>query len=407
MKKRMISFVFILSALVFFSCNGEPFDFGDGDEDVLPDTTDTQQDTDGQDVPPDGDVLPDGPDTTDVPVDVIDDDGEPSMCDPGTGDCNGDPSDGCETDTTSNPLHCGACGHDCLEGTCVGSLCQPVKLADPLGNPGTGVGNGFLALDDTCVYFAYKGTTVGGVAFVAKDGTGATCIACDQGHPRAITTDTASVYWADQGLNEVRKAPLGGGAVTTLISTGTVGTPVAVDPSHVYWWDSGSNSIMQADLDGSNSAVVASGQSNVMWIAAEGGFVFWTTQTQVMARDLSGGAATPLATGQDHPGSVEVDATHVYFKQGSTWGSETVRRVLRTGGTVEEIATGGAFAIALDATHVYASDNFGGRIWRVAKDGGTVEVLATGLTFPFDIAVDNEAVYWASETTAVVEKVAK
>ncbi len=29
-------------------------------------------------------------------------------CDPGFGDCDGDPTNGCETDTTSDPADCGA-----------------------------------------------------------------------------------------------------------------------------------------------------------------------------------------------------------------------------------------------------------------------------------------------------------
>ena len=34
------------------------------------------------------------------------------VCEPGRGDCNGDPSDGCETALRS-PLHCGACATAC------------------------------------------------------------------------------------------------------------------------------------------------------------------------------------------------------------------------------------------------------------------------------------------------------
>src|SRR5690349_21776850 len=30
----------------------------------------------------------------------------------------------------ADPAHCGACGHDCLGGACVGAKCQPVILAD-------------------------------------------------------------------------------------------------------------------------------------------------------------------------------------------------------------------------------------------------------------------------------------
>ena len=34
-------------------------------------------------------------------------------CAPGHADCNGDPADGCEVDTATDPGNCGACGTTC------------------------------------------------------------------------------------------------------------------------------------------------------------------------------------------------------------------------------------------------------------------------------------------------------
>jgi hypothetical protein len=413
MSKTIMWILFMVLSLSLASCDeGGKYHPGDGEEDGQPDTADQPDDTQADeadappDVPPDGDVVTD--DAADAPDDGTGDDGETPSCPPGTGDCDGDPANGCETDTTTSAAHCGACNHGCLGGTCQASACQPVKVADPQGSPGPGVGNGFLAQDATTIYFGYKGTTVGGVAMAAKDGSGASCIACDTGEPRWLAADSVSVYWADIGLDEVRKAPLGGGAVTTLVTIGNLGTPIAVDSSHVYYVDEGASSVMQADLDGSNQATVEGGQTHVNSLAADGGFLFWATQTQVMAEDLSGsGPATALAGGRTDPRHVAADATHVYWAEGPWGGAETVQRILRSGGAPEQIAAEGAFAIALDATHVYATDNHDGQVWRVPKDGGTVEILAAGLTYPFDIVVDDVAVYWASETTAEVQKVAK
>ena len=90
-----------------------------GDEDGT-DAPDVALDTsgDGTDVPVDSGSDP-GPDTgmdpADVPVDVGDPDPD-ATCAPGTGDCNGDPGDGCETDLTSDPAHCGACWHGSSKG---------------------------------------------------------------------------------------------------------------------------------------------------------------------------------------------------------------------------------------------------------------------------------------------------
>ncbi|AKV01107.1 Tryptophan synthase alpha chain [Labilithrix luteola] len=53
-------------------------------------------------------------------------------CEPGFGDCNGDPSDGCETNVNKNPLNCGSCGNSCnvtagqpcIEGKCLTVACD-------------------------------------------------------------------------------------------------------------------------------------------------------------------------------------------------------------------------------------------------------------------------------------------
>src|SRR5262249_42814426 len=46
-------------------------------------------------------------------------------CDPGWGDCDHDPSNGCETDLTTELQHCGACDSPCREVTqnCVAGAC--------------------------------------------------------------------------------------------------------------------------------------------------------------------------------------------------------------------------------------------------------------------------------------------
>lgn len=47
-----------------------------------------------------------------------------SACLGGFGDCNGNPSDGCETSFSSDPRNCGGCGNACAPGQpCVGGTC--------------------------------------------------------------------------------------------------------------------------------------------------------------------------------------------------------------------------------------------------------------------------------------------
>lgn len=50
-----------------------------------------------------------------------------SQCPTGKGDCDGVASNGCETDTTSDPAHCGACNTPC-DGFCQSSKCSAVQV---------------------------------------------------------------------------------------------------------------------------------------------------------------------------------------------------------------------------------------------------------------------------------------
>ncbi len=86
-----------------------------------------------------------------------------ASCDPGYADCDGDPDSGCEIDTATDPLHCGACGAPCngTHGTpaCSGAACSIVCDAgfadcdgdasngcEVTGDPGQGV-LGYWPLD--------------------------------------------------------------------------------------------------------------------------------------------------------------------------------------------------------------------------------------------------------------------
>jgi hypothetical protein len=66
------------------------------------------------------------------------------VCDSGFGDCDRNAANGCETDLTSDPVNCGACGNSCAQanapGTCMNGVCHCVLSCSP----------GFLDCDGNC-----------------------------------------------------------------------------------------------------------------------------------------------------------------------------------------------------------------------------------------------------------------
>ncbi len=67
-------------------------------------------------------------------------------CAMGYGDCDNDPANGCETDTRTDPAHCGTCGTACTAGTnaraaCVNGACQ-TTCASGFGDCDTNPANG-------------------------------------------------------------------------------------------------------------------------------------------------------------------------------------------------------------------------------------------------------------------------
>ncbi|MFC1611897.1 amidohydrolase family protein, partial [Myxococcota bacterium] len=79
-------------------------------------------------------------------------------CDAGFGDCNGSATDGCETDTMANVDHCGGCGQPCdlshASATCAAGTCEiagcDVGFGDCNGNPTDGCETDTMANVDHC-----------------------------------------------------------------------------------------------------------------------------------------------------------------------------------------------------------------------------------------------------------------
>ena len=154
---------------------------------------------------------------TDVPADIVSEADGP-RCAAGTADCDGNASNGCETNTDANSEHCGVCFHDCLGGACLQGQCHPTLVSSSTANPHR-------------------------LALSATDGTG------DLYWTSAYTVG-ASIWRATNDLSEVRPLVSEGGDDKTAILA------VALGHLEIFWSERRIGGIHGASLDGSGFRVL-------------------------------------------------------------------------------------------------------------------------------------------------------
>src|SRR5262249_43558984 len=239
----------------------------------------------------------------------------PGSCVGALRDCNGNSADGCETDTSSNPNHCGRCGHSCLGAMCKNSLCESIPMASGqadvtvLGQGGDGL---FWGSDATHSVWS-----------ISHFGESPKQVATGQGDFQlGVLVDAQYAFWSGfNGTWEVRAIAVGGGPVTSVAQTGDYPSAMAMDATTIYWAD-----------------------------AVDGG--------RIVGRDKSGGAPREMASGQGSISGIAVDADHVYWSiPGASGGIKSTPTDASMSSTVMTVAAGhDAACVAVDETSIYFAD---------------------------------------------------
>jgi hypothetical protein len=216
-------------------------------------------------------------------------------------------------------------------------------------------------------------------AIYGWNGTVVTALATAQS-PGEIAVGGGRVWWNAMDADEIRSAPVAGGAGTAIAAPGN--NAITTDATHVYWTSWSDHSIRRAPLAGGPvQDIVPAGAAPTppIGLAVDDLYVYWTDwdeadNTSVILRaPIAGGAIVQIFPPPGEPRiagtwPVEVDAGWVYFAGGGA-----VYRVPRDGGMAELIQDGAISGFALthwaDHAWLYWGDrDLGGLVWRQRLD---------------------------------------
>ena len=230
-----------------------------------------------------------------------------------------------------------------------------------------------------------------------------------------IAADDTHVYFLNHGGPLVRRAsvPMGGVDVVSMVDQGMAGFGgLAVGADHVYFAMNTTGGIWRAakDLSDQGGAQLVADVAGPHDVALDDTTVYWVDTGQQRISSLAfdqigtGEAPAIVYTGSELR-ALTIDATHVYFSDGSS-----IVRAVKDGQDqgIETLATaqGLIWSVAVDWTHVYWTSETNDELARVQLTGGEVEVLAETST-PWGLALGCHAAFWAENGTQTLQRVLK
>jgi hypothetical protein len=297
-----------------------------------------------------------------------------AACAPDTADCNLDPTDGCEVDLTRDGDHCGACDSSCGMAVCVAGQC----------------------------------------------GVAPTLLADGQAGISSMTTDGATLFWANWASGRLLALSIGDGTVSEPVVRAQVPSfsivDMAVDDDALFVASNakaaeGGGILRMPKTDGPLERIV--NDTGVSGITLGADRVYWTRSSQndfgawtgaVLRADKDGVGVATLA---NVPGlSVASDDDALYFAEPRSAGVERLSLDGSASSSARSVVAIDPVELAHSASMPYGVKISGGQVYwvdetglfRVPSEGGSSETVALSAgesTNGGDFTFDGDAIYCA------------
>jgi hypothetical protein len=298
-----------------------------------------------------------------------------AQCQTGFGDCDAQAANGCEVDLTTDPKNCSACKKAC--GTANGTASCDKSACKIACN--TGFANCNTSTDDGCE--------------VDTRNDPVNCSQCGSKCPTPTNAQPTCTAGSCGFLCTSGFADCDGTAAN--------GCEINLNTTQKNCGACGHDCLDTICTAGSCASTAIATKLMYPWgIALDASSIYWTDGSDDKVRKMakSGGTATTLASiGAGQP--IATDGTNVYW-----FALNRIASVPVGGGVLpSDVAANekNVTAMAVDSKDVYwlrgGSGPTDGAVVRAPTGGGSVTVLTSGLRRPASLAIDNDAVFWVNQ----------
>ncbi|MBX3190102.1 MAG: hypothetical protein KF819_23955 [Labilithrix sp.] len=342
--------------------------------------------------------------TPEAGADALDDRGAPSACtleyvdDPAAKPDDKCGPGGAAVSLSTDPLHCGACGHRCVGDVCQDGMCLrgEISLSAPVTLAQVHGAMAYVVRNSGQVFALDLPLSQESAPFTAPISGEAQRLDFDATHVYVSTAVEQIRFARDPGTKDDLELPPGAPAT---------GRFALGDTSWFYAWPSGVARMKK----GSAAPPLVLPRTGVIDVVAKGDEAFWLEETTggTEIHSFTKAAAqleSRIATAKEAKAAA-VDATHVYFMD---IGARQLRRVKHDGGNSESVASEAAASVQtdvfVDGEFVYWTADRGSVdgwvLMRVSKCGGLPLMLAKDLAQLSKLSADERFIYVVNRSGA-------